>query len=100
VTGRSRRRHRKLLDDLNERNRQDFRVLCAPFSNLDKLRKKKIRTATLRNLSIIHNSSDHGKDSVQINYATEVKIYLEIQFNHTFRSMEAFKTSMLNNMLL
>jgi hypothetical protein len=100
VTGRSGKRHRKLLDDLNKRNRQKFRILCAYFPNLDKLRKKKIRTAALRNLSIIYNFIDHGKDSSLTNYATEVKMYLEIQFNHTFRSMEAFKTSMVNNMLL
>jgi hypothetical protein len=38
------------------------------FSKLDNLQYKKIRTSAMRNLSIIHDYSDYGKDSSQKNY--------------------------------
>jgi hypothetical protein len=94
VTGRWGRRCRELLDDINERKRQKFWGFICIFVEHCQTAKHEIRTAALWHLSIIQHCDDHGKDCSQTNYRSEVKMYLEIQFNHTFRYMEAFKTSL------
>jgi hypothetical protein len=78
---------------------RNFGSLYVYFSNLDKLQNKKIWTAALRHLLIIHYYESIARIVVKRITPQKCKFCLEVHFRHTFKPIDEFKTIMMNMLL-